>query len=184
MTIDCLNTSECGDMAAYLTGAFDLTLQRTDQEPRNIGNVVIGTMQDEVETFYGCPADGSDPDGVTAYQIRHAFNLIVSADEITCENLRAWLETPVTNIPGGQRLSLEMILEKSPFRAVATQTLCDGTDISIVLHRVFITTPLDLLFQSGAITGNQFTLRAVRDYAYPTNPFGYIDVTDGGCSTS
>lgn len=183
-SLECLADGDCGSIPPLLSGAFDLTLQREGEAARNIGNVVIGTLQDSLETFFGAPADGSQAWGQNAYSIRESINLIVSADEITCENLRLWLETPVVNVAGGQELLFEHILERSAFRAVATKELCDGTEIEIVLHRVFLMTPLDLLFQSGAITGNQFTLRAMRDPDYPTNPFGKIFIANGDCASS
>jgi hypothetical protein len=169
---------------AYLQGSFALTLQRDGEDARDIGNVVIGTLQDEVETFFGCPADGSEMEGQTAYQVRSTVNLIVSADEITCENLLMWLQGPMVNVPGGQRILLSQVLRRDPFRAVATRDLCNGAFLSIVLHRAFIVTPVDILFQSGVISANQFTLRATRDPNNPTHPYGYLELSPSDCALS
>ena len=180
--IDCQDCAQ--DVPPYLQGSFSLTLQAPGDEPRDIGNIVVGTFQDEGETFFGTLADGSDPDQQSAYFVRQSVNLIVTADEITCENLRLWLEGEMANVPGGQRIRLEHVIARTPFRAVASRDLCDGSNISIILHRVFVVTTSDLLFQSSAITGNQFTLRAMRDAGYPESPYGYIEVTPGNCELS
>lgn len=180
---------ECQDncleaIPAYLQGSFMLTLQHGDGEPRDIGNIVVGTFQDEGETFIGTLADGSDPDQQSAYFVRQSVNLIVTADEITCENLHLWLEGDIVNIPGGQRIELEHVIPRRHFRAVATRDLCDGASLSIILHRAVIVTTSDLLFQSGAITGNQFTLRALRDSNFPDNPYGFVELSPSDCQVS
>lgn len=169
---------------AYINGSFTLTLERFGEDPRDIGNVVVGTFQDELDTFIGCPADGSEPTGQTVYQVRNSVNLIVSADEITCQNLLVYLQGPAVNVPGGNRILLDQVLRRDPFRAVASRALCNGSSIEIVLHRAFIVTPIDILFQSGAITGAQFTLRATRDPTYPTHPYGFVDIIPGDCDLS
>lgn len=180
--IECQDCSEL--LPAYLQGSFTLTLQDGDGEPRDIGNIVVGTFQDEGETFIGTAADGSEPEQQSAYFVRQSVNLIVTADEITCENLRLWLEGEMVNMVDGQRIRLEHVIARRHFRAVATRDLCDGSSISIVLHRVAIVTTSDLLFQSAAITGNQFTLRALRHSGFPENPYGYIELVPGDCELS
>lgn len=182
MSAECQPCTET--VPAYINGSFVLTLQREGEEPRDIGNVVVGTLQDEVDTFIGCPADGSELTGQTVYQVRNSVNLIVSADEITCENLRLWLQGPATNVPGGQRILLDQVIRRDPFRAVASKDLCNGSYLEIVLHRAFIVTPIDVLFQSGAISGNQFTLRATRDPFFPSHPYGYVEIVPGDCDSS
>ena len=172
------------EVPAYLQGSFTLTLQREGDEPRDIGNIVVGTFQDEGETFFGTLADGSDPTQQSAFFVRQSVNLIVTADEITCENLRLWLEGDIVNIPGGQQIMLEHVIARDHYRAVASRDLCDGSSISIILHRVAIVTTSDLLFQSAAITGNQFTLRALRDANYPDNPYGYVELVPSDCQGS
>ncbi len=180
--IDCQDCAQ--DAPAYLQGSFSLTLQRDGEEPRDIGNIVVGTFQDEGETFIGTLADGSDPDQQSAFFVRQSVNLIVTADEITCQNLHLWLEGEIVNLVGSQMIQLEHVIARTHFRAVATRDLCNGSFLSIVLHRVAIVTTSDLLFQSAAITGNQFTLRALRDAGYPENPYGYIEISPGDCELS
>lgn len=182
MTVECQDCTEL--LPAYLQGSFTLTLQDGDDEPRNIGNIVVGTFQDEGETFIGTLADGSEPEQQSAYFVRQSVNLIVTADEITCQNLHLWLEGDIVNVAGGQRIELEHVIARRHFRAVASRDLCDGSSLSIVLHRVAIVTTSDLLFQSAAITGNQFTLRALRHSGFPGNPYGYVEISPGDCELS
>lgn len=172
------------DVPAYINGSFTLTVQREGESPRDIGNVVVGTFQDEVDTFFGCPADGSEPTGQTAYQVRSSVNLIVSADEVTCQNLLLWLQGPSVNVAGGTRILLDQVIRRDPFRVVATRDLCNGSTLEIVLHRAFLVTPVDILFQSGAISGNQFTFRATRDPLFPTYPYGYVEIVPSDCPQS
>ncbi len=134
--------------------------------------------------YHGTLADGSDPDQQSAFFVRQSVNLIVTADEITCQNLHLWLEGEIVNLVGSQMIQLEHVIARTHFRAVATRDLCNGSFLSIVLHRVAIVTTSDLLFQSAAITGNQFTLRALRDAGYPENPYGYIEISPGDCELS
>lgn len=169
---------------AYLSGAFTLYLQREGGAPRNIGNIVVGNLQEQIETFIGTTADGSDPNQQTVIQVRQAVNLIATADEIVCENLRDWLQSTPANITGGQRLPFTHVEQKTVFRAIAEIDLCNGTSLQIVIHRCSIVSAFDLLFQPGSITGNQFTLQALRDSTHPTNPYGYLEIVPGGCSLS
>lgn len=183
MTIECTDCTE--EIPNYIAGSFTLFLLREGEETyRDIGNVVVGTFQDEIETFIGAPADGSLLDVQNVYQIRHAVNLIVTADEITCENLRLFLQGPAVNIPGGNRILLDHVQRRDIFQAIAERDLCNGTFLQIVLHRVSVVTPTDVLFQQATILGNQFTLRALRDPNNTDHPFGYWEIVPGDCAVS
>lgn len=181
MTTDPAGCSE--DVPALSVGVFRLWLERDGEPARDVGNVVVGNLREAVESFEGCPADASELDRRTAYQVRSAVEIVCQLDEFTCENLLDWLTGPAVNVAAGTRFYLQAVQRKALYRMTLRKSLCDS-ELSVVIHRAYIASELDLLFSVDAFSGQQLVFRALRDPSHPTNPYGYVELTPAHCGTS
>lgn len=181
MTISCAPCTE--PSPAYSVGVFRLEVRRDDEPARDVGNVVVGTIREIIERFEGCPANATVIDRRLAYQVRQAIEVVAQMDELTCENFRDWLVGPAVNVVAGTQIQLQAVQASPIFRLVLRHEICEGTTLSLVIHRAYIVSELDVLFSSEAFSGQQLVFRALRDPDHPTNLYGYLEIT-GSCGSS
>ena len=167
-----------------LKGTFDFFVEGEDGGVRDIGNVLMGTFQEAIETFEGFPADGSDRLNRYVYAVRQSIGFAVTTDHVTCRNLVMFLNSSPANTIGGVRIPLDFAHRRENFRATLEQETCDGALLRIVIHRAQVVTPLDLLLSDNAFTAIQFTMRALRDASRDSDPYGYLELLPGDCEVS
>lgn len=185
MTISLETLPSCSEEALpFLRGTFDLFLTAEGEAERSVGNVRIGTIQEDLDVFEGFPPDGSEPSDRNTYFSRRSMTILVTADHFTCQNLALWLEAEPVNVPGGFRLNLEACGQRRNVRALLERDLCNGTILQLVLHRTQVVTPADFLLTQDSITAAQFSLRALRDSSRPADPYGYVQLVPGDCASS
>lgn len=181
MTISGVGCSE--DVPNVSVGTFRLFLERDGEPARDVGNVVVANLRENIETFEGAPANWTMRDRRSAYQIRNWIELVCQLDEFTCENLRDWLTGPAVNVAHGTRMLLQAVQAKPIYRLTFSKDFCGGV-LSVVIHRAYIVSELDVLFAADAFSGQQLVFRALRDPDFPTHPYGYVEITPGQCGTS